>query len=78
MKQTLFLFLALFLALGGASLGAQKITLTAVMMAGDIPEETQAFLDQFSKENPNIKIDFTNVPQDLEAFPLVDAEGHFL
>jgi len=67
-KKRIFLFLALFLVLGLVAVTAQKITLTCVMMAGDIPEETQAFLDQFSKENPNIKIDFTNVAQDLEAF----------
>jgi len=67
-NKRIVLFLALFLVLGLVAVTAQKITLTCVMMAGDIPEETQAFLDQFSKENPNIKIDFTNVAQDLEAF----------
>jgi ABC-type glycerol-3-phosphate transport system substrate-binding protein len=68
MKKTVVLFLSLLLVLGLASAGAEKITLTAAMMAGDIPEETQAFLDQFSKENPDIQIDFTNVPQDLEVY----------
>jgi len=68
MRKSFVLFLALFLAVGLAGVTAQKITLTCVMMAGDIPEETQAFLDQFSKENPDIKIDFTNVAQDLEAY----------
>lgn len=68
MNKRIVLFLALFLVIGLAGVTAQKITLTCVMMAGDIPEETQAFLDQFSKENPDIKIDFTNVAQDLEAY----------
>jgi len=68
MRKMFVMMLTLLLALGIASATAQKITLTCAMMAGDIPEQTQAFLDQFSKENPNIQIDFTNVAQDLEVY----------
>jgi multiple sugar transport system substrate-binding protein len=67
-RKTIILILALLLVLGIASVTAQKITVTAAMMAGDIPQETQDFLDVFAKENPDVQIDFTNVPQDLEVY----------
>ncbi len=68
MKRTVVLVLALLVASGAALIGAETITITAAMMAGDIPQQTQDFLNEFSKENPDIQIDFTNVPQDLEVY----------
>jgi multiple sugar transport system substrate-binding protein len=73
MKKALIVLAILLLVTGFAFAGGQTggeetITLTCAMMAGDIPEETQAFLDVFAAENPDIKIDFTNVPQDLEVY----------
>ena len=68
MRKTIVVFLALLVVAGLSSVSAQKVTVTAAMMAGDIPQQTQDFLDQFSKENPDISIDFTNVAQDLEVY----------
>jgi multiple sugar transport system substrate-binding protein/raffinose/stachyose/melibiose transport system substrate-binding protein len=67
-RRIIVLFLAIFLVLGAGLASAQKVTLTVALMSSDIPEATQAFLDAFVAENPDIQIDFTSLPDDVEGF----------
>ncbi len=68
MRKITVLFMALFLVLGIGMISAEKVTLTVALMSSDIPEATQAFLDAFAAENPDIQIDFTSLPDDVEGF----------
>jgi len=73
MRRMTVLFLALFLVLGVGVISAQKITLTVALMSSDAPETYDKLMRTFEEQNSDISIDFTSLPDDVEAFMMPKA-----
>lgn len=75
MKKILMILLVLMMSAGlltaagarGAA-DAETVTLSVALMSLDIPEETQAFLDAFTKAYPHIRIDYVDVGASIEEY----------